>query len=114
PQPSAAATTIPSTSPIAQPVRQCSVAWTALRVSDPPWPWPCSCAIPPRYPIGVWLVPDLEVAPVRLEDGTGLEEAVVEVEVEVLRLQEVHDPDGRHRARELPPGPERVVALQRH
>ena len=38
PQPRAAASTIPSTSPIAQPVRQCSVACTALRVREVPWP----------------------------------------------------------------------------
>ena len=34
PQPAAVAMTIPSTSPIAHPVRQCSVAWSASRLSD--------------------------------------------------------------------------------
>ena len=44
PQPSAVATTIPSTSPIAQPVRQCSVACTAARFREvcapSAWLWP--------------------------------------------------------------------------
>src|SRR6185437_6645280 len=44
PQPNAVAMIIPSTSPMAQPVRQWSVAWTAVRVSDAScsWWW-CSC-----------------------------------------------------------------------
>src|SRR2546430_7284987 len=59
-------------------------------------------------------VPDLEVAPVRVEHGARAEEAVVEVEVEVLRLEHVHHPDARHSTGEPAPRLERVVALQRH
>src|SRR5919202_2738021 len=46
PQPKAVASTIPSTSPMAQPVRQCTVALNAARFSEE-WSW-WSCVLADR------------------------------------------------------------------
>src|SRR2546425_4544640 len=58
-------------------------------------------------------MPDLEVASVRIEHGSVAEEAVVEIEVDVLRLQHVHHPHAGDGSRELAPRLQRVVALDR-
>src|SRR5438105_11363862 len=60
------------------------------------------------------LVPHLHVLAVRLQVRPRSEVLVVEVDVEMLRLEEVHDPNAGHGAGELAPGVERVLALERH
>ena len=56
----------------------------------------------------------LHVFCVRAEVGAGLEETVIEVEVQVMGLDVVQDEHGRHRARELAERVEDELRLQRH
>src|SRR3954466_1847198 len=54
PQPHQVARIMPSTSPIAQPVRQCSVAETASWVSAPPPVTACACSCAWTWSWGSW------------------------------------------------------------
>src|SRR4029450_9404434 len=57
-------------------------------------------------------VPPLHVVGVRAQVGPRLEEAVVELQGQVVGLDVVEDEEGRHRARELAEGVEDVLGLQ--
>src|SRR5947209_16925206 len=60
------------------------------------------------------LVPDLHMPPMRLQVGAGPEVVVIELQVDVLGLEEVHDPDAGDRAGELSPRVKGVLALEGH
>jgi hypothetical protein len=72
------------------------------------------------YAIGLYLsspgfaVPALHVLCVCVQVGTGLEETVIEVEVQMMGLDVAQDGHGRHGARELAERVEGVLRLQRH
>src|SRR5512134_1364161 len=84
--------TIPRTSPIAQPVRQCTVAEKATRLSDcaayPPWPWRSSC---------VSSIADEGIA----GDGSGVPDGVAGAEAHrAAERQEQHEEREHDRAGE--------------
>src|SRR6266567_2386597 len=58
-------------------------------------------------------MPARHVLGVRIQVGARLEEAVVEVEIQVMGLDVVHDEHRRHRAREFAEGVEDVLGLKR-
>jgi hypothetical protein len=58
-------------------------------------------------------VPHIHVSAVGLQISPGAEVVVVEVEVDVLGVEEVHDPNARDGSRELAPGVQRELALKR-
>src|SRR5262249_16967376 len=63
---------------------------------------------------GLVAVPAAHVVGVGGKVRAGLEEAVLELEVQVVGLDVVHDEQRRHRARELAEGVEHVLGLERN
>src|SRR5262245_31468090 len=59
-------------------------------------------------------VPTAHVLRMRLEVGPGLKEAIVEVEVQVMRLHVVEQEDAGHGTRDLSEGVQDVLSLERH